>query len=387
MMRVFEIIGYIAACVALLIVILSRFILLLIILLIRAFIFLFKLIKNWREPKKNLKEVSRLYNTLVVEALKKARALNNRKRLLWRRLQRRLQKQNLPVLENPAHPPIETNEKVKTGSISREKRIQQLREKLEKEREENEKLSNAARITETITKPAPSIPQPTPRKQTPLQRLQLETRMYKSPNTSAENLASPPKAKALGSSHLIKIIDIELPKEAQTNEITSKNDLKVAPPFPTVYSVAKNTNLSISPPLEKANTQTETVKLKTPPSISKPFELDDEAIKQYELETQSVQNMLSAIFEDDESETAPPLALESNNGIDQQHYDLFKRLIQQEQWSRDDFISLCRSLNLMPDGALETINDWSFDKTDEAVLEDDGDIIYIVEEIVIKIKD
>jgi hypothetical protein len=78
--------------------------------------------------------------------------------------------------------------------------------------------------------------------------------------------------------------------------------------------------------------------------------------------------------------------IEEEAGIDKQHYALFESLIRKDKWSRDEMESLCADLGLMVGGALETINDWSFDKVDAAVLEDDGDAIYVDQEIVAEIE-
>jgi pyridoxal/pyridoxine/pyridoxamine kinase len=47
---------------------------------------------------------------------------------------------------------------------------------------------------------------------------------------------------------------------------------------------------------------------------------------------------------------------------------------------------MCSELKLMVDGAIETINDWSFDLVDAPVIDDDGEI-YIDEEIVEEIRE
>ena len=100
--------------------------------------------------------------------------------------------------------------------------------------------------------------------------------------------------------------------------------------------------------------------------------------------------MLEEIFtsdEDDESESLE-LAESSNdiNGLDQAHSQLYEKLCTQAQWSRNEVAKLCGDLNLMIDGAIETINDWAFDLVDAPVVEDDGEI-YIDEEIVEEIRE
>ena len=59
-------------------------------------------------------------------------------------------------------------------------------------------------------------------------------------------------------------------------------------------------------------------------------------------------------------------------------------LISAEVWQREAVNELCESLNLMINGAIETINDWAYDHVDAPVLEDDDEVIVdfeIVEEL------
>lgn len=128
------------------------------------------------------------------------------------------------------------------------------------------------------------------------------------------------------------------------------------------------------------------------PSASTTFQLDENILAIHESETKDVQSMLGAIFVEDESvgesdETVIDItAVEEESGIDKQHYALFESLIRKDKWTRDEVDALCRDSGLMVSGALETINDWSFDKVDAAVLEEDGDVIYVDYEIVEEIE-
>jgi tellurite resistance protein len=122
------------------------------------------------------------------------------------------------------------------------------------------------------------------------------------------------------------------------------------------------------------------------------FQLNESMLAIHESETKDVQSMLGAIFveyeatsESDDSNT-DSITIEEEIGIDKQHYALFESLIRKDKWTRKEVDALCRDLGLMVNGALETINDWSFDKIDAAVLEEDGDAIYVDQEIVEEIE-
>lgn len=119
------------------------------------------------------------------------------------------------------------------------------------------------------------------------------------------------------------------------------------------------------------------------------FQLDESILAIHESETKDVQTMLNAIFVEDEpatgeydDSTTDSTPIEEEVGIDKQHYALFESLIRKDKWTREEVEVLCRNLGLMVNGALETINDWSFDKVDAAVLEEDGNVIYVDQEIV-----
>ncbi|AWB57449.1 ATPase [Colwellia sp. Arc7-D] len=119
------------------------------------------------------------------------------------------------------------------------------------------------------------------------------------------------------------------------------------------------------------------------------FTLDEELLALHESETSEVQSMLGAIFVDEEPpQKEEPILTTSNQAVsilDASHNTLYQELIVKDQWARKEVIELCQKLGLMVDGAIETINDWSFDVVDAPVLDDDDDI-YIDLEIVEELK-
>lgn len=132
---------------------------------------------------------------------------------------------------------------------------------------------------------------------------------------------------------------------------------------------------------------------KTTSSAPTLFQLDESILAIHESETKDVQSMLGAIFVEDEptgesdDSTTDSTTTEEEIGIDKQHYALFESLIRKDKWTREEVKALCRDSGLMVSGALETINDWSFDKVDAPLLEEDGDAIYVDQEIVEEIED
>ena len=118
------------------------------------------------------------------------------------------------------------------------------------------------------------------------------------------------------------------------------------------------------------------------------FQLDENLLARHELETKDVQSMLGAIFvsEDafEDKKEIISLSTQDSEGLDIPHNSLFESLKVKEKWTRKEVDELCQTLGLLIDGAIETINDWSFDTVDAPVLDEDGDI-YVDQEIIIEL--
>ena len=106
--------------------------------------------------------------------------------------------------------------------------------------------------------------------------------------------------------------------------------------------------------------------------------------------------MLSSIFVSDVEDIEPdnaslaqaPLAKTSEGQPTQQlhegYHTLYSEIISQDTWSREVLEARCDALNVLMDGALEIINDWSFECVDAPLLEGD-DPIYVDLDIVTEI--
>ena len=140
----------------------------------------------------------------------------------------------------------------------------------------------------------------------------------------------------------------------------------------------------------------------------KGFSFNAQTLALYEDETDDAKAMLANIFANDDDELDANLDhdeetletfIESNgtesepsstdniltiSGLDIAHSQLYRQLITQEAWSFDEVEALCIPLNLMIHGAIETINDWAFDKVNAPVIDEDDEILIdfeIVEEL------
>lgn len=117
------------------------------------------------------------------------------------------------------------------------------------------------------------------------------------------------------------------------------------------------------------------------------FQLDEGILAMHESDTNDAKSMLESIFAVDEEadlEVIPTTDV-NEEGLESPYKELFETLIAKESWPRKEVHELCSKLNIMVDGALETINDWAYDKVDAPVLDDDGDI-YVDLEIVEELK-
>ncbi|ELJ8515626.1 tellurite resistance TerB family protein [Vibrio cholerae] len=117
------------------------------------------------------------------------------------------------------------------------------------------------------------------------------------------------------------------------------------------------------------------------------FQLDEDILAMHESDTSDAKSMLESIFTVDiepEIETISSFST-GHDGLDNEHKNLFDMLLSKEIWPRNEVHELCKNLNLMVDGAIETINDWAYEKVDAPVLDDDGDI-YVDLEIVKELK-
>jgi len=121
--------------------------------------------------------------------------------------------------------------------------------------------------------------------------------------------------------------------------------------------------------------------------------LDPELIKTRLAESARAASYLAGIFTDDDTATlaavpsgdrAAAAAKERAAGLDAAHSALLGRLAARLSWPRDDFGQMATDLGLLPDGALEALNEAAFEAVGEPVCEGSDPIeinSYAVEEM------
>lgn len=93
----------------------------------------------------------------------------------------------------------------------------------------------------------------------------------------------------------------------------------------------------------------------------------------FEQQTKDAQELLSSIFEEVENTKSKESAIVSTNTWK----DILELLLTQEKWERAKVDSMCKERGLMLGAILEHINDFSYEKVDDAVIEDDDEQIYV----------
>lgn len=110
------------------------------------------------------------------------------------------------------------------------------------------------------------------------------------------------------------------------------------------------------------------------------FHLDEAAITAKLAESAQVSALLGEIFTDEDN-PVPALtavrdttALPPAAGLDAAHSALLRALAGRAAWTRADVEDLCAELGLLPDGALDTLNDAAFDTAGDPVVEGEDPI-------------
>lgn len=61
-------------------------------------------------------------------------------------------------------------------------------------------------------------------------------------------------------------------------------------------------------------------------------------------------------------------------GLDAAHAELLAAVLSKGSLGRDQFDDKARTLRILPDGAIERINDWGFDQFEESIIEGDDEL-------------
>ena len=119
-------------------------------------------------------------------------------------------------------------------------------------------------------------------------------------------------------------------------------------------------------------------RLASPPA-SGGLDLDPERISAVVEDTKAVSTVLSEVFAEDDR--GQPAAATNGSrapavyaGLDSTHCALVQELLDRPQWSVSEFEELAKRLGLLAGGALEAVNEWSFERFGDVLLEEDDEL-------------
>ena len=106
------------------------------------------------------------------------------------------------------------------------------------------------------------------------------------------------------------------------------------------------------------------------------MQIDMDRVAAIMRETAQVSAVLAPIYEEDEDH--PPAAQPPSGpaggagqftGLEARHAALLGELVAKASWGRAEFEAKARAHDLMPDGAIEKINEWAFDELGDSLIE------------------
>ena len=112
------------------------------------------------------------------------------------------------------------------------------------------------------------------------------------------------------------------------------------------------------------------------PDPESPLSLDADRVAAVMTNTARVSALLNEIFQDQESEEEPDedhgQADSEFSGLDEKHGAFLGELISRLHWDEDEYRTLARQFRLMPEGAMETVNEWSHERFGDLLIEEDN---------------
>lgn len=110
--------------------------------------------------------------------------------------------------------------------------------------------------------------------------------------------------------------------------------------------------------------------------------LDPALVEAKMRESAAVAALLADVFDDEPDEVAPQppvpvAAVDLVGSLDAAHSALLRKLADRPSWNRADFDALCAGVALLPEGALDVLNEAAVEASEEPVVEEDDDQLLI----------
>jgi len=113
----------------------------------------------------------------------------------------------------------------------------------------------------------------------------------------------------------------------------------------------------------------------SPPEFDSKIVLDAERVAPVTANTERVSSVLGDIFRGEDPEVDQEATLEDAgdtfSGLDAQHVAFLRVLLTKPHWEEVELETLAKQFQLMWEGALETVNEWSFQRFDDVFIEKD----------------
>ena len=120
-------------------------------------------------------------------------------------------------------------------------------------------------------------------------------------------------------------------------------------------------------------------KIHEPKQIPSPknsnISIDIERLAIYEKDTIDAQKLLANIFVEDVSNTVDANQIKSIDIT-----EILGILVSKEVWNRKEIEGICKDRGLILGSVLEQINDFSYEKIGDSLLDDEGEFIYVTTE-------
>ena len=112
------------------------------------------------------------------------------------------------------------------------------------------------------------------------------------------------------------------------------------------------------------------------PDPESPLSLDADKVAAVMTNTARVSALLNEIFQDEEPEEEPTedhgQADSEFGGLDEKHAAFLGELISRLHWDEGEYRTLARQFRLLPEGAMETVNEWSHGRFGDLLIEEDN---------------
>ena len=113
------------------------------------------------------------------------------------------------------------------------------------------------------------------------------------------------------------------------------------------------------------------------PDPERALSLDADRVAAVMANTARVSALLNDIFQEEEPAEERGQPENGFGGLDQKHAAFLGELISRPHWGEEEYRRLARQFRLLPEGAMETVNEWSHERFGDLLIEeDDGFLIH-----------